>query len=158
MRENPGDFRKSIKILKFLSPLPHVPLPFTKRTCWTMILKRMQLTNLEWNIEHQTLYGSNFSHMGAPFTWILKKKYNCWWKKDWQGRLKLRYLTEIGRFHWNQGEKVAHYAWSQYHRWVLRLSQWFIRGKRFTVCTEITIILGTVRDTWRPLTIQTIWC
>jgi hypothetical protein len=27
------------------------------------------------------------------------------------GRLKLRFLTEIGRFHWNQGEKVAHFAW-----------------------------------------------
>jgi hypothetical protein len=42
-----GDFRKSIKILKFLSPLLHVPLPFTKRTCCTMILKRMQLTSLK---------------------------------------------------------------------------------------------------------------
>jgi hypothetical protein len=27
------------------------------------------------------------------------------------GRLKLRFLTEIGRFHWNQGEEVAHFAW-----------------------------------------------
>ena len=26
-------------------------------------------------------------------------------------RLKLRFLTEIGRFHWNQGEEVAHFAW-----------------------------------------------
>jgi hypothetical protein len=49
VRENLGDFRKSIKILTFLSPLPHVPLPFTKRTCCTMILKRMQLTSLECN-------------------------------------------------------------------------------------------------------------
>jgi hypothetical protein len=50
VRENLGDFRKSIKILKFqnfISSLPHVPLPFTKRTCCTMILKRMQLTI--WN-------------------------------------------------------------------------------------------------------------
>jgi hypothetical protein len=38
-RENLGDFRKSFQILTFLSPLPHVPLPFTKRTCCTMILK-----------------------------------------------------------------------------------------------------------------------
>jgi len=26
-------------------------------------------------------------------------------------RLKLRFLTEIGRLHWNQGEEVAHFAW-----------------------------------------------
>jgi hypothetical protein len=37
VRENLGDFRKSIQILTFLSPLPYVPLPFTKRTCCTMI-------------------------------------------------------------------------------------------------------------------------
>jgi len=47
VRENLGDFRKSIQILTFLSPLPHVPLTFTKRTCSTIILKRMQLTSLE---------------------------------------------------------------------------------------------------------------
>ena len=27
------------------------------------------------------------------------------------GRLKLCFLTEIGRLHWNQGEEVAHFAW-----------------------------------------------
>jgi len=27
------------------------------------------------------------------------------------GRLKLHFLTEIGRLHWNQGEEVAHFAW-----------------------------------------------
>ena len=62
MRENLGDFQKSIKILTFLSPLLHVPLPFTKRTCCTMILKR---------------------NIGASFTWILKKKYDYWWEKYW---------------------------------------------------------------------------
>jgi hypothetical protein len=41
----------------------------------------MQLTNLETNIEHQTLYGLHFRNMGAPFMWILKKKYDYWWKK-----------------------------------------------------------------------------
>jgi hypothetical protein len=30
---------------------------------------------------------------------------------DFQKRLKLRFLTEIGRLHWNQGEEVAHFAW-----------------------------------------------
>ena len=44
VRENLGDFRKSIKILTLLSPLPHVPLPFTKTN---NDLKRMQLTSLE---------------------------------------------------------------------------------------------------------------
>jgi hypothetical protein len=44
VRENLGDFRKSIKILTFLSPLPHIPLPFTKTN---NDLKRMQLTSLE---------------------------------------------------------------------------------------------------------------
>ena len=34
-----GDFRKASKILTFLSPLPHVPLPFTKQNCCTTILK-----------------------------------------------------------------------------------------------------------------------
>jgi hypothetical protein len=27
------------------------------------------------------------------------------------GRLKLCFLTEIGRFHWHQGEEVAHFTW-----------------------------------------------
>ena len=27
------------------------------------------------------------------------------------GRLKLRFLTEIGRFHGHQGEEVAHFTW-----------------------------------------------
>ena len=44
--------------------------------------------------------------MGAPFMWILKKKYDYWWKKyGLTGRLKLRFLTEIGRLHWNQAKK-----------------------------------------------------
>jgi hypothetical protein len=96
VRENLGDFRKSIQILTFLSLLPNVPLPFTKRTCCTMILKRMQLTSLEWNIEHQTLFGSNFRNMGAPFMWILKKKYDYWWKK--YGLEKTDRATKISLF------------------------------------------------------------
>jgi hypothetical protein len=38
----------------------------------------------------------------------LKKKTDL---KRLTGRLKLHLLTEIGQFHWNQGEKVAHFAW-----------------------------------------------
>jgi hypothetical protein len=44
VRENLGDFRKSIQILTFPFPLPHIPLPFTKTN---NDLKRMQLTSLE---------------------------------------------------------------------------------------------------------------
>jgi hypothetical protein len=69
------------KKLTFLSRLWNVPLPFTKRTCCIIILKRMQLMSLEYNIEHQTLYGSYFRNIS--FTWILKKKYDYWWKKYW---------------------------------------------------------------------------
>ena len=36
---------------------------------------------METNFEHQTLYGSHFRNMGAPFMWILKKKYDYWRKK-----------------------------------------------------------------------------
>jgi hypothetical protein len=93
VRENLGDFRKSIQILTFLSPLPHVPLPFTNTN---NDLKRMQLPSLEWNIEHQTLYGSHFRNMGAPFMWILKKKYDYWWKK--YGLEKTDRATETSLF------------------------------------------------------------
>jgi len=52
---------------------------------------------------------------GAPFTWILKKKYDYLWKNtDLQrlrGRLKLCLLAGIGWFQWKQDEKVAHFAW-----------------------------------------------
>ena len=41
--------------------------------------------------------------------WLLVNNIRTW--KDWQGRLKLRFLTEIGRLHWNQGEEVTHFAW-----------------------------------------------
>jgi hypothetical protein len=53
---------------------------------------------------------------GISFTWeLLLREY---WRKSMiigekntdlkrlTGRLKLRFLTEIGRFHWNQGEEV----------------------------------------------------
>ena len=41
--------------------------------------------------------------------WLLVKKNTD--LKRLTGRLKLCFLTEIGRFHWNQGERVAHFAW-----------------------------------------------
>ena len=54
-------------------------------------------------------YESSFNVNIEEKVWLLVKKILTW--KDWQGRLKLRFLTEIGRFHWNQGKKVAHFAW-----------------------------------------------
>jgi hypothetical protein len=76
VRKNLVAFLKANKIRTFIFPLPHVPIPFTQQTCCTSIFKRMHSISLEWNIEYQTLYGSNFRNMGAPFTWILEKKYD----------------------------------------------------------------------------------
>jgi hypothetical protein len=56
------NFNVSLRMFPYLSQ---------KWTCCTMILKRMQLMSLEYNIEHQTVYGSHFRNMGAPFMWIL---------------------------------------------------------------------------------------
>ena len=54
-------------------------------------------------------HGSSFYVNIEEKEWLLVKK-NTYLKRltEW---LKLRFLTEIGRFHWNQGEKVAHFAW-----------------------------------------------
>ena len=57
----------------FLSPLRHVPLPFTKQT---MILKKMPSTKFEIKIEYQTMDRSNFRNRGTPYTCILKKMYD----------------------------------------------------------------------------------
>ena len=45
-------------------------------------------------------------------------------------RLKLRFLTEMGRFHWNQGEEVAHFAWfgEPWPRWVTSISSSFFHN------------------------------
>jgi hypothetical protein len=51
-------------------------------------------------------HGSSFYVNIEEKVWLLVEKNTTW--KDW---LKLRFLTEIGRFHWNQGEEVAHFAW-----------------------------------------------
>jgi hypothetical protein len=55
VRENLGDFRKSIQILTFLFPLPHVPLPFTKTSpCfyyvwWALLIGWFLKNLLLWN-------------------------------------------------------------------------------------------------------------
>ena len=116
MRENLGDFRKLIQILTFLSPLPHVPLPFTKTNVLHYDLKKGAInefgikywaSNPVWVTfqEHRSSFYVNIDEK----VWLLVNKMWTW--KDWQGRLKLRFLTEIVRFHWNQGEEVAHFAW-----------------------------------------------
>ena len=72
--------KKLACILTFLSPLPHVPyLSQNKRTA-QRFLKKMQSMKLEENIKYQTLCRSKFRNKGAPFTWILKKQSNYWWK------------------------------------------------------------------------------
>jgi hypothetical protein len=52
-------------------------------------------------------------------------------KKRLTQRLKLRFLTEIGRLHWNQGEEVAHFAWFG-EPWVYHYNhiiEYFLRQK-----------------------------
>jgi hypothetical protein len=97
VRENLGDCRKSIQILTILSPLLHVPLPFTKRTCCTMILKRMQLRVCMGQIS-----GTSFYVYWRKSMIIVEKNPDL---KRLTGQLKLRFLTEIGRFHWTKAKK-----------------------------------------------------
>jgi hypothetical protein len=52
VRENLGDFRKSIQILTFLSPLLHVPLPFTKTNVLHYDLKKDAIN--EFGIKYWT--------------------------------------------------------------------------------------------------------
>ena len=51
-------------------------------------------------------HGSSFYVNIEEKDWLSVEKILNW--KDW---LKLQFLTEIGQFHWNQGEKVTHFAW-----------------------------------------------
>jgi hypothetical protein len=105
-----GDFWKLIQILTFLSPLPHVPLPFTKTNVLHYDLKKDGIkywtSNPVWVTFQE--HGSSFYVNIEEKVWLLVKKIWTW--KDWQGWLKLRFLTEIGRFHWNQDEEVTHFA------------------------------------------------
>jgi hypothetical protein len=54
VRENLGDFRKSIQILTFLSSLPHVPLPFTKTNVLLYDLKKDAIN--EFGIKYSIPY------------------------------------------------------------------------------------------------------
>ena len=55
-----------------VTPLCH-PI-FYKTNMLYNDLKKMQSMSLEYNVEHQSLYGSNFRDMGAPCMLILEKK------------------------------------------------------------------------------------
>ena len=95
VRENLGDFRKSIQILTFLSPLLHVLLPFTKTN---NDLKRMQLTSLENKILN---IKPCMGHISGTWELLLCE----YWRKSMiigekntdlkrlTGRLKLLFLT-----------------------------------------------------------------
>ena len=103
---------KSIQILTFLSPLKHVPLPFKKTNVLHYDLKK-DVWNKILNIK------PCMGHISRTWELLLCE----YWRKSMiigekntdlkrlTGRLKLRFLTEIGRLHWNQGEEVAHFAW-----------------------------------------------
>jgi hypothetical protein len=90
VRENLGDFRKSIQILTFLSPLPHVPLPFTKTNVLHYDLKKDAIN--KFGIKYWTSnpvwvkfqeHGSSFYVNIEEKVWLLVKKIQTW--KDWQG-------------------------------------------------------------------------
>ena len=108
VRENLGDFRKSIQILTFLSPLHHVPLSFTKTNVLHYDLKKDAIN--EFGIKYWTFNIKNTGHISGTWELLLCE----YWRKSMiigekntdlkrlTGRLKLRFLTEIGWFHWNQ--------------------------------------------------------
>jgi hypothetical protein len=76
VRENLGDFRKSIQILTFLFPLSHVPLPFTKMNVLHYDLKKDAIN--EFGIKYWT---SNPAWATFPEHVNIEEKYDYWWKK-----------------------------------------------------------------------------
>jgi len=91
VRENLGDFRKSIQILTFLSSLPHVPLPFTKTNVLHYDLKKDAINEFGIKLWTSIPVWVTFQEHGSPFMWILKKKYDYWWKT-------LLFLQKLGDF------------------------------------------------------------
>ena len=90
VRENLGDFRKSIQILTFLFPLSHVPLPFTKTNVLHNNLKKDAINDFGikyWTLNHVRVtfqeHGSSFYVNIEEKVWLLVKKIRTW--KDWQG-------------------------------------------------------------------------
>ena len=88
VRENLGDFRKSIQILTFLYSLPHIPLPFTKTNVLHYNLKKDAIdevgikywtSNPVWATFQE--YGSSFYVNIEEKVWLLVKKILTW--KNW---------------------------------------------------------------------------
>jgi hypothetical protein len=83
VRENLGDFWKSIKKINVSFPTTACPPTFHKTNVLHNDLKKDAIN--EFGIKYWT---SNpvwvkFQEHSAPFTWILKKKYDYWWNKYW---------------------------------------------------------------------------
>ena len=81
-RENLGDSRKSIQILAFLFPLPHVPIPFTKMNVLHYDLKKDAIN--EFGIKYWTsnpVWVTFQEHVSSFYVnieekvWLLVKKY-----------------------------------------------------------------------------------
>jgi hypothetical protein len=115
VRENLGDFRKSIQILTFLSPLPHVPLPFTKTNVLHYDLKKDAIN--EFGIKYWTsnLVWVTFQEHGSSFyvnieekVWLLVKQIRTWnratktslFDRNWAISLKPRRRSRPLRLVW----------------------------------------------------------
>ena len=105
MRENLGDFRKSIQILTFLSPLPHVPLPFTNTNNDLKNWARSAITEFGLLMKYWTSnpvwvtfqeHGSSFYVNIEEKVWLLVKKIRTW--KDWQGNWNFAFWQKLGDF------------------------------------------------------------
>jgi hypothetical protein len=100
VRENLGDFRKSIQILPFLSPLPHVPLPFTKMNVLHYDLKKDAINEFEIKYWTSNPVWVTFQEHGSSFyvnieekVWLLVKKIRTktsLFDRNWATSLKPR--------------------------------------------------------------------
>ena len=104
VRENLGDFRKLIQIWTFLSPLLHVPLPFTKMNVLHYDLKKDAIN--EFGIKYWTSnpvwvtfqeHGSSFYVNIEEKVWLLVKKIRTW-RKDWQGDWNSAFWQKLSDF------------------------------------------------------------
>jgi hypothetical protein len=96
VRENLGDFRKLIQILTFLSPLPHVLLPFTKTNVLHCNLKKDAIN--EFGIKYWTSnpvwvtfqeHGSSFYVNIEEKVRLLVKKIRTWKRLDRATKISL---------------------------------------------------------------------
>jgi hypothetical protein len=104
VREYLGDFRKPIQILTFLSPLPHVPLHFTKTNVLHYDRKKGAIN--EFGIKYWTSnpvwvtfqeHGSSFYVNIEEKVWFLVKKILTWKDWQWQGDY-FAFWQKLGNF------------------------------------------------------------